>query len=365
MKESNDILDTIERYTKNKMGVEEKVVFEKELATDESLRKQLQFSEIIDEMIIGNETWKLKEQMQKDLYSTTPKLGKYLAISVLMLATSAGLFVLFNREDKVKVETPITVEPKAIKQAQKQVEISKKIIFSKTKLPVSKEHKTSVQATSTTPEFKITSVQPEGDQTITVSSTAQVVASPNVASKQNVTLSVKQDPCASLVGDVEFYTIASCKGQETGEVRLKIETIKGGTAPFSFKLGEKSASGYFDRLAPGQYTLFIKDANNCLIENAQKVIVSEKKCVVKKEYIFNPEYDSSWPIPYDTEKQAIAIKILDKSGKVFYQSNVSTSHPAEWRGESNTGLVLGMGLYFFSIEYADGSFDEGSILVSR
>ena len=102
-----------------------------------------------------------------------------------------------------------------------------------------------------------------------------------------------------------------------------------------------------------------------MVENAKKVIVGEKKCAVRKEYVFNPEYDSSWPIPYDNEKQTSSFKILEKSGKVFFQTSVSASHPTEWKGESNTGLILGMGLYFFTIEYVDGSVDEGSIVVTR
>jgi hypothetical protein len=362
MKENNDILEIIERYTKDKMSVDEKVAFEKELVSDEFLREQFQFSQIVDQMIIGNEAWKLKEQMTRDLYKPKSGIWSYLAISFFVVVSSVSLFVVFNkREDKKPIAISKIVVPKTFKQAE--IKKTETAIVTKTKKVKEVRRNTSISSAS--PELKVASVQNLEPQKISVQSEVQSASPVNTVKELSQTVVAKVDPCVGLLGDVEFYTLASCKGQETGEIHLKAESIKGGKSPFSFKIGERSAEKYFDRLASGQYTLFIQDANNCLVENAKKVVVSEKKCVVKKEYVFNPEYDSSWPIPYDSDKQATSIKIHEKSGKAFYQSSVSASQPAEWRGESNTGLVLGMGLYFFTIEYADGSLDEGSIVISR
>lgn len=366
MRESSETLDTIERYTKGKMNLEEKLAFEKELASNESLREQLAFSQIVDQMIIGNEALKLKGQMQKDLRKPKSRVWTYLAVSLFVMTTCAGLFVVFSKkEDKPKVASPVSIASKTTKEEEKQVALQKPNIPTVTKTATVKEKKTSAQGQSITSEFKEASVQPAMVQDVSVPVSTQAVDPTNAVSKQSLATTSKVDPCASLVGDVEFYTSPSCKGQETGEVHLKVETVKGGLAPFTFKLGEKSAKNNFYGLASGQYSLFIKDANDCTIENRKKVIVGEKKCAERKEYVFNPEYDQSWPIPYDHEKVASNFKILEKGGKVFFQTSVSASHPIEWRGESNTGLVLGMGLYFFAIEYADGSVDEGSIVVTR
>ncbi len=370
MKENSDILDKIELYTKGKMRLEEKLAFEKELATDELVREQFEFSQIVDQMIIGNETLKLKEQMQKDLYNTKSNIGKYLAVSLFALIASAGLFFVFDKKEEnvIKEVSPVTGVPQKINQIEKQVEIQKNTISAKTKTAVIQENKSSIKSNVNSPntsESKVASVQPEMVQNISVPTSAQAISAQNVASKQNVTLALKQDPCASLEGDVEFYTSPSCKGQETGEVHLKTETVKGGLAPFTFTIGDRKAKNHIDRLAAGQYSLFIKDANGCSVENVKKVVVAEKKCINKIEYVYNPEYDSSWPIPYDADKQATSVKILEKGGKVFFQTAVSSSQPTEWKGESNTGLTLGMGIYFFTIEYADGSVDEGSIVVTR
>lgn len=305
MRENNDILDSIERYTKGKMGLEEKLVFEKELASDESLREQLEFSQIVDQMIIGNETWKLKEQMQKDLYKPKPKWGKYLAVSLFALVASAGLFFVFDKkEDKVKVASPVTVVSEKVKQAERQVDIQKKTVSAETKTAVIQEKKTSVETVTKTPEFETAVIEPNVVRTVFVSASVQTtVLSPNMASKQSVSLPDKTTSNVSLNDEVEPQS-----------------------------------------------------------EHAPKIVESKKQ---QASYVFNPEYDSSWPIPYDADKQATSIKILEKGGKVFFQTTVSASQPTEWKGESNTGLVLGMGIYFFTIEYADGSVDEGSIVVTR
>lgn len=364
MKEYTDILDRIERYSKGKMPLDEKLVFEKELATDVSLREQLEYSQIVDQMIVGAEALKLKEQMQKDL--NKPKFSKYLAASILVLLASAGLYMVFNKkEDKTPVATPASVAPKTMKQAVKEVAVQQSASPIATKTATSQEKKTSVKAQPATPEFKVASVQPEMVQNISVPTSAPAFAAPSVASKQNVPVAAKVDPCADLVGEVEFYTVATCAGDASGEVYIKVESVKGGSAPFVFKLGERSAKSRFEQLPAGQYALLIKDAKGCEVENVKKVMIGEKQCKKNKEYVFNPEYDPTWTIPYNKEKEASNFKIVDKSGKLFYQTSVSAHQPSEWNGESNTGTTLGMGLYFITIEYADGSVDEGSIMVTR
>lgn len=304
MKENSDILDKIELYSKGKMRLEEKLAFENELATDEALREQFEFSQIVDQMIIGNETLKLKEQMQKDLYNTKPKWGSYLAVSLFALVASAGLFMVFNiKNEKSQIEKSVVVVPKITKQVERQTETQKSTVPTSNKKAMSQEKKTSVEAATKSPEFKTVAIEPKEVQSVSVPVSAQIVSSPNATSKQSVTLPIKTTPNVDLTG--------------------KVETP---------------------------------------VEHAPKMVESKKQ---QASYVYNPEYDSSWPIPFDADKQATSINILEKGGKVFFQSSVSASYPTEWKGESNTGLVLGLGLYFFTIEYADGSVDEGSIVVTR
>ncbi|MBC7391602.1 MAG: hypothetical protein H7329_20565 [Opitutaceae bacterium] len=371
MKESNEILDRIELYSKGKMSFEEKLSFEKELSSDDTLQNQLEFSQIVDRMIIAGEALKLKEQMGKDLNGSKTNAWSYLAGSVFLLSTIAGLFMLFNRkEDKPKIVNQVSISPKIIRRVENtegnRVEVQNPTLpIPKNKSVSKQEQKTN--GSSSLPEPKTVFIDPVSSTQMPVSgsNSGPTVEHEKTAVVQANTEVIKNDLCASLIGEVEYNMVPSCKGQETGEVHLKAGTVKGGQGPFSFSMGNKSSQSSFSHLASGQYSLFIRDANGCSVENSKKVVIGEKNCQARKEYVFNPEYDPSWLIPFDTDKKAINFVIHEKSGKVFFQSTVSASQPSEWKGESNSGLTLGVGVYFFTIEYSDSSVDEGSIVVSR
>ena len=370
MKESNEILDRIELYTTGKMSSVEKLAFEKELAANDGLRQQFEFSQLVDQMVIVGEASKLRKQMGKDLNKPNSRISTYLAAALIVAATCSGLYFLFNKNDeKVLVKAPVIIEekvslPEELKE-EKTIVISEPVSKDGVKTSITQEKQVANNIEPTLPETNHTLVQPVTQNPGQTSGTIQPIEQPKAMMETPKTEMTKKDVCAGLIGEVEFYTVPSCKGQETGEVHLKSQTIKGGQAPFTITLGNKSGQNTFRQLAAGQYAVIIRDANGCSVENNKKAVVSEKRCVEKKEYVFNPEYDPSWPIPFDTEKNPQGFKVFDKSGKMFYQVPVSSFQPADWKGESNTGLVLGMGMYFFSIEYTDGSVDEGSIVVSR
>jgi gliding motility-associated-like protein len=56
-----------------------------------------------------------------------------------------------------------------------------------------------------------------------------------------------------------------CHGDSTGQIQL---TVNGGTAPYQYSINNGltyQSQNYFDSLSAGSYSLFIKDANDCLI----------------------------------------------------------------------------------------------------
>jgi hypothetical protein len=194
------------------MSLSEKLVFEKELASDASLREQLEFSRIVDQMIIENEAWNLKAQMQKDLYKPTSRIWPYLAVSLFVLTASVGLFAVFSKkEDKQKVATPAPIASKTTNDEAKPVVLQKSSSPTVTKTATVKEKETSVTVQTTSSEFKVASVEPSMVHNISTPVLTQAVGSSNVASKPTLAVVAKVNPCASLVGDVEFYTTHSCK----------------------------------------------------------------------------------------------------------------------------------------------------------
>lgn len=365
MSSGDEIIEKAELYSKDKMSYEERASFEEELASNEQLQKTLDLSILADELVIAQEALKLKEQMRKDLYKSKSNWNIY-AVALLM-ALGGGIYGYYYLNSKnsgpsdqvsskhdlsvnneQSYETESTSLLKSDKKAERISSHSEEKIIISQDLPASE------------------SIENNGPQVIPQTAPALKDSAVNEEQKRNnnpVLTSV--DPCVDFKGDVKFTVTPSCKGKETGEVRIYPETLKGGKQPYTFILNEEQSLSHFNHLSSGTYNLKIKDARNCIVESASKVVIAEQICKTSKAYIFNPEYDRVWSVPYDRDKDPVNLVLLDKSGKVYYQSKVQSYQPAEWSGESNMGVDLGIGLYFFTIEYSDGSIDDGTVTITR
>lgn len=367
MNSEYEILEKIALYTKGEMGGVERIQFEKELEADPHLQRQMQLSMLVEEMVVAKEALKLKEQMRKDLYKQKPNLGLYLGASLLVLGAIGGALFYTGRQ----------TAPEGVVSVPKVSPTVYNTIDSKT------PNTPSATAPAVRPSSQVNPNKTEKNLIVTQSSPQQVAKEEEVLEEKVVPQPKRQEvpvlekennqplkpepvsPCASLQKEVEYSVTQSCKGEATGEVIIHAESVKGGKAPYTFTLGEHKASSHFSNLASGSYSLLITDAQNCSVESPNKIWVGEKTCKSLQQHVFNPEYDHAWIIPYDKDKKPTRISILDKNGRVFYESGVSGHQPAEWKAESSTGMTLAMGLYFFHIEYADGDMDEGSIMITK
>ncbi len=374
MSEEMDLLEKIERYTKGELGEEERRAFESQLETDLPLRKRLEASLAVEQIIIGYEALKLKEQMQKDLSAPKSAWKTYLPMALLVVGVGAALYTWQSQETApVKEEAKKTEGISLPAPDKKQEEMSSPSGPGTIEKP-DKNVTTQLKEEAPVPTVLKESPMPEKagiESALPMAMPPTAPASSEKAShpvKQAISLPEKGDPCNTLQANVDFSATPSCAGAETGTVRVDPASVKGGTSPFVFLLGEKSAPSFFEHLAPGKYRLFVRDARGCTAENGKEVVVPSMPCKQSKqvkEFTFNPEYDPTWQIPYEREKEATSFRILDKAGNVFFRTTVVGGHPTDWRGESSTGQPLGLGLYFFAIDYADGSMDEGTIVITR
>lgn len=366
------ILEKIDRYTRGVMGGEERASFEKEIAYDERLQRKIELSMIVDQMVVAKEALKLKEQMRKDLYKSKPNWGMYLGLALVSIAAGGGAFWAYQQTQKGGKEAKPQVQT---------AEVPTKTSSNESTLAVPSPKEADARPTTTKPLAKeatakvplVAQVSPQvlenkEEKTIhkeekTQNSKETHVITERMESVPNPVPSI--NPCAGLQGDVDFSIVPSCKGEETGTVYIRTETVKGGKAPYTFSLGTRQSTSSFEHLASGEYDLWIKDAQDCRVEHKQKVFVPEKNCKKPQQYVFNPDYDHSWAIPYDRDKKPTRVVIQEKGGRVFYQSAVSDFLPADWAGDSNTGLALSFGLYFLTIEYADSSMDEATVMVTK
>jgi len=365
MSSGSEIIEKVELYSRGKMSYEERASFEEELASNEQLQKSLELSMLADELVIAQEALKLKEQMRKDLYKSKLNWNSYaLALLIALGGSICGYYYLSSKDSSPSTHVSSRHDLSANEKQSYETEVA----------PLLKSDK-KADKTDKRPEKQTVISQDLQASESFADNKPQVLSQPGLGLKDSIfneeqkrnnsPVLVPVDPCIDLKGEVKFTVTASCKGKETGEVRVYPETVKGGKQPYTFMLNEEQSLSHFDRLSSGTYKLKIKDARNCIVESTYNVVVPEQICRTPKAYIFNPEYDRAWAVPYDRDKDPVSFVLIDKSGKVYYQSKVQSYQPAEWSGESNMGLDLGIGLYFFTIEYSDGSIDDGTVTVTR
>ncbi|MBO9699056.1 MAG: hypothetical protein J7604_02540 [Sporocytophaga sp.] len=361
----SEMIEKVELYSRGKMSYEERASFEEELASNEQLQKALDLSLLADELVIAQEALKLKEQMRKDLYKSKPNWNIYAL--ALLIALGGGIYGYYylNSNDSgpsvpvsSKHDLPVNNEQSNETGAAPLVKSDRRAERIGNR---SEEHTMTSQ--DLPPSELFTDKEPQELPKKGITLTDSVVK--EELKKTISPVLTPEETCADLKGDVKFTVTASCKGKETGEVRVFPETVKGGKQPYTFILNEEQSLSHFDHLSSGIYKLKIKDSRNCIVESTHNVVIAEQVCKTSKAYIFNPEYDRVWSVPYDRDKDPVNLVLIDKSGKVFYQSKVQSYQPAEWSGESNMGLDLGIGLYFFTIEYSDGSIDDGTVTITR
>jgi hypothetical protein len=375
MSSGNELIEKIELYTSGKMNEVERTAFENELALDEQLQKQLDLSLFADEMVVAHEALKLKEQMKKDLYRSkpNPKPNWNIYGLIAFIGLAGGLYGYY------KVNSVTTVPQHSIPADQEQVvahDLPQKTDVGGFTQPEKKDKEKTIPSVKPAYSLANTRLAQENVLSEDVSDNANELLSSSEATirdtvkKEEETLqSVADvpavDPCLALKGDVRFSVTASCKGEDNGTLQVYEETVKGGMPPYTFIINGKQSPSRFEDLPAGTYTLIIKDSRNCTVESTSQVVVGERICATTKAYVFNPEYDRFWSVPYNRSKDPVKLVLIEKSGKVYYQSEVQNYQPEEWSGESNMGLGSGAGLYFFTIEYSDGSTDEGTITITR
>lgn len=169
--------------------------------------------------------------------------------------------------------------------------------------------------------------------------------------------------CSKITIEASFTSEVSCNNKPTGSIVINRKSITGGMPPYTFSINQAAYidTVMFASLYPGSYTIYAKDANDC-ISRLGTAMIGIKDCTY--EDIFSPLKGDTWTIPVDRNKEGI-LTIYSKSGAVVYSIRVSGSETNIWNGETISGQVLPMGLYQFEITYDDGSRFAGNVTIVR
>jgi gliding motility-associated-like protein len=115
-------------------------------------------------------------------------------------------------------------------------------------------------------------------------------------------------------------------------------------------------SNTFTDLYSGDYTVYVRDKNECGIVNQEVFILNYPK-------YFTPNadgYNDTWAIKFSASEPSIDVKIFDRYGKFLKQLNATSS----WDGTYN-GYELPATDYWFVVKRASGKVYKGHFTMKR
>ena len=110
MKEDNHIFQRIEDYLNGTLSDAEKTIFEKELAENAALKKQVDLSTITNQLVFENRLLNIKELAQAAHQNENSKgnTGKFALISATAILLSVGAYVGLNKPESKQEVVPIS-----------------------------------------------------------------------------------------------------------------------------------------------------------------------------------------------------------------------------------------------------------------
>lgn len=373
------IWEQIDRYLSGSMTAKEQELFKATMASDEQLAEMVEASQIANEVVIGHEVLKLKDQMSKDLKK--PKsLGTHIGIALLLVTTmvAGGAYFINRLQEPPKDDKSSTqVQTKTIAQndsaaglkdqkAPEKIFQKKEVLTPSTQENVASNKKKD-QKDAEKSTVKSTEVEVSTDKQIVDQEKNSAVKREETTIPKERPVPEKVDVCSGTIA-LTLYTSPSCVNEHTGSIHINTQTVTGGKAPYRFSVhadGDFSTSDIVG-LPAGNYTIYIKDANACSYTYKQVATIHQIACRdARKEYTYHLAHDPAWKIPYQADKTAKSISIVNKAGQEVYASSVYNGSPEEWNGESNTGLQVSLGYHVYTIVYIDNTVEQGSIIIVK
>ncbi|WMJ72033.1 gliding motility-associated C-terminal domain-containing protein [Cytophagaceae bacterium ABcell3] len=391
MKSRNHTYQRIEDYLNGNMSAAEKDAFEKQLAENEALQKQVKLQKLASELVIENRLLKVKELVAKEKAKNSQSQWKNIFTGVLLTAAVTGsAYVYFGPTEKPSVENNKTKKETQIKESKKEKTLG--YSDSQNAGPVKETENTDIQTAApkkekTTAPKKVKKQRPapsvldtqepkketqkekkEAKQKIAAVDTLHLkevqdeekndTIEQNASKLDNIIVEKLVEPCDTANIQASLNTKNACENEENGQIR--VSEIKGGHDPYEIKVfddsGEEVAS--YSSLPNGNYKVVISDGENCSKTFNTKV----KATLCSKDYAFNPYFGEEWEIP--TRDQYGVLQIFNNQGLTVYQKNIPANNQLSWDGTSERGN-LKEGYYIFTIKYDDGKTLKGSVTILR
>jgi hypothetical protein len=357
--------EKIDLFLEGKLSEEDHMAFIQSLRTDGELANMIRIQKVANKIIRTKQLLRLKEKMEADLSRSSwlSSLNSLWLISLVALITGAGLYWYFNAKENNKEEKKYLSNASIMNSDT--TPFSKPIIAPATS--GNKINKEKVQVTN--PTIK------DSMQWINIPIIESPIIPNPITEKQNtgplpviapaMPSGKKVVDCSSFGLSNAIKTYPSCQDEPTGKISINVSEITGGTSPYLISVS-KIASSFTDKadflyVKSGNYLVSIKDKNECLLK--KEIEVEERECAKANVFVFTPEFEK-WKIPVKQKKYG-TIKILNKSGILVYQSELSYETENYWDGNSSIGQPLETGYYTYRLNYTDGDQESGSVSIMR
>jgi hypothetical protein len=231
--ESHELMDD---YLNGKLSAEEVMRFEQRLNSDPEFSELFEIHKVTNQVIVGQELINLKARMAKDLSSSASSSNFFNWKTWLGIATVTMAVVLYwwlkpssNSNEGTAVTTKDTI---LILNQQKS------ILLDSASLQVKKD------------------------------ATPNEIVNPAVQ-------------CSDSIIYFSCQTRGTCRNSNDGAIEIDVNTIKSGIAPYTFSIslnGKFQSGTSIEGLAPGRYSLYVKDKGQCIRKLKSHVEVIAVDC---------------------------------------------------------------------------------------
>lgn len=374
MSTGEETLELIDRYFSDTLTESEKVSFSLRLAQDDAFKTLVENQKLTNDLILGDRLHALKSMMDEDFSSGKVRSnqkslnkGKLFLFGGLALFTSGVIVYLMLVNVGVKQNNTVvdsanieSLQIPDVKSAGTNSEAITTSVISKKIEGNSKKLKDVAKQT----EPELIEAPTFANAFTSVDNEPTIIAKDNQG-KTELLPQVVEIRCALKAIEAKIKSEPACMDKEDGRL------IVGKTQPYvnpliygiSSTVGDTlwQSSNIFSNLPSGNYAVYVKDANRCLMLVKDQVEIENKECrKAQQTYSFNPAYGETITIKADGDG---IITIRNRAGILVFSGNVSSGEDFTWDGQTLSGGISTPGLYIYSLEYKNGNSVRGEILI--
>lgn len=377
MNEDLEHIEQVDLYLRGKLDPESLEDFLSKMASNPAMASEVETQRLVNQVIKGAHQDILRSRIQNDIHilDSKPWYKKFFWIPTLMvlaLAILGGIFFYDSNptesNSNKKIDTP-AAPSKPISKTKPSEKVN--LTQNNSVLSVNPEKK-STKKPLTPASFVSRPLAAAPTPTTAESLQPNPTVPAETPSPSMVTPTEKAQPIASKEEiDCRTHKISAsptvspaCEGQSDGKIIFN-ESTKGSISPFEIvKHNNKSVSDaptQFWGLKAGEHSFYLKDPAGCT--QSISVLVPSKSCVVH-QFSINPSLGESVRIQTKSGLSA-QFSVRNNAGALVYTENTSPSQSIEWHGASNQGVKTPPNVYFYTLEYEDGSFEKGQITLTQ